>query len=228
VGSPVAFQALVRVTRSAWNRQAFYAGVLSGLMDGDHGECRFRAASFDISVKREFGGRGCLLDEKGRTLMGAKAEGLAKQFEAKAREALVTLGKLGDADWKKVTAAEKWMVGVTAHHLAGGLEAVAGIVTNIVTGGPPRGNFTRAMLDEMNAQHAKEHANCTRAETLALFQKGAATASAVVRGLNDDQLAKSGIVFTDAPPMTAEQLIMRGLLGHIDDHMGSIRRTVAA
>src|SRR5205814_2235299 len=114
-----------------------------------------------------------------------------------------------------LSAAERWTVGVTAHHLAGGLEAVAGIVTGIVSGGPSRGNFTRAMLDQMNAQHAKEHAGCTRTETLALFQKGAATASALVRGLHDDQLTKSGTVFTDAPPMTAEQLIMRGLLGHI-------------
>ena len=103
---------------------------------------------------------------------------------------------------------------------------VAGIVTGIVSGGPSRGNFTRAMLDEMNAQHAKEHAGCTRAETLVLFQKGAATAFAVARSLNDDQLAKSGTVFTDAPPMTAEQLIMLGLAGHIDDHMGSIRKTI--
>jgi len=160
--------------------------------------------------------------------MGAKAEALAKQFEAKAREAQVALEKLGDADWKKVTAAEKWTVGVTAHHLAGGLAAVAGLVTNIVTGAPSRENFTRAALDEMIAQHAKEHANCTRAETLALFQKGAASASTVIRGLNDDQLAKSGIVFTDVPAMTAEKLIMLGLLGHIDDHMGSIRKTVGA
>jgi hypothetical protein len=82
------------------------------------------------------------------------------------------------------------------------------------------------MLDGLNAQHAKEHADCTRAETLALFRKGAATASAVVRGLSDDQLAKSGTVFTDAPPMTAEQLITLGLVGHIDEHMGSIRKTV--
>jgi hypothetical protein len=158
--------------------------------------------------------------------MGAKTEALARQFEDRARDAVATLEKLGDADWKKVTAAEKWTVGVSAHHLAGALEAVAGGVAAIVSGGPSRGNFTRAMLDEMNAQHAKEHANCTRAETLALFRKGAATAFAVVRGLNDDQLAKSGTVFTDAPPMTAEQLIMLGRVGHIDDHMGSIRKTV--
>src|SRR5438093_1379349 len=105
-------------------------------------------------------------------------------------------------------------------------EAVAGIVTGLVSGSPSRGTFTRAMLDGMNAQHAKEHAGCRRAETLALFQNGAARAFAVVWGLNDDQLAKSGTVFTDAPPMTAEQLIMLGLLGHIDEHMGSIRKTV--
>ena len=158
--------------------------------------------------------------------MGAKTEALARQLDGKARDAVATLEKLGDADWKKVTTAERWPVGVTAHHLALGLEAVAGLVTDLVSGARSRGAFTRAMLDEMNARHAKEHAGCTRAETLALFQKGAVTASAVVRGLSDDQLARSGTVFTDAPPMTAEQLIMLGLLGHIDEHMGSIRRTV--
>ena len=68
---------------------------------------------------------------------------VARQFEGKVRDALATLEKLGDTDWKKVTAAEKWTVGVTAHHLAGALEAVAGIVTGIVSGAPSPGNFTR-------------------------------------------------------------------------------------
>src|SRR5256885_17255377 len=102
-------------------------------------------------------------DEKGRTSMGAKTEALAKQFEGKARDAVATLQKLGDADWKKVTAAEKWTVGVTAHHLAGGLEAVAGIATGIVAGGPAHGKLTRAMLDQMNAPHAKQDARPTPA-----------------------------------------------------------------
>ena len=159
--------------------------------------------------------------------MGAKAEALGRQFDAKARDAVATLEKLGDAEWKTVTAAEQWTVGVTAHHLAGALEVVAGIVSGIASGAPPRQHFTRAMLDELNAQHAKDHAGCTRAETLALFQHGAAKAASTVRGLDDDQLAKSGVVFSDVPPTTAEQLIMLGLLGHIDDHMSSIRKTVA-
>ena len=157
--------------------------------------------------------------------MGTKSEALATQVEAKAREASATLEKLSDTDWKKVTEAENWAVGVTAHHLAGGLEVVSGIITGIVAGKSPD-NFTMGMLDQMNAQHAKEHANCTKAETAALLKKGAATAAAMVRGLSDDQLAKSGIVFTGVPPMTAEQLIQRGLIMHIDEHLGSIRKTV--
>jgi DinB superfamily len=157
--------------------------------------------------------------------MGARSEALAEQFEAKVQEAVAVLEKLSAADWKKVTESEHWTVGVTAHHLASALEPVAGIVSTIVSE-QSRGNFTRAMLDEMNGRHAQEHANCTQAETIALLKRGAAAAAGVVRGLHDDQLAKSGTVFTDAPPMTVEQVVTSGLITHIDAHFGSIRKTV--
>jgi len=58
--------------------------------------------------------------------MAAKAEALAKQFEAKVREATAVLERLSDADWKKTTSSEKWTVGVVAHHLAGGTRGSPG------------------------------------------------------------------------------------------------------
>jgi Mycothiol maleylpyruvate isomerase N-terminal domain len=157
--------------------------------------------------------------------MGAKAEALAKQFEAKVQEATAVLETLSEADWRKVTDAEKWSVGVTAHHVAGSHEPIAGIVAAVATG-QSTGNFTMDMLHEMNAKHAKEHANCTRAETIELHRKGAAAATAVVLGLSDEQLAKSGPVLAGMPPMTAEQVVTGILINHIDDHFGSIRKTV--
>ncbi len=156
--------------------------------------------------------------------MAAKSEALAKQLEAKVREAMATLEKLSDADWKKQTEREKWPVGVTAHHFAGALEPVSKMVKAVVAG--QSREFTSEMLDEMNAKHAKEYANCTKAETIELLRRGSAAAAAVIRGLSDDQLAKSGSVFAGAPPMTAEQLITAGLLDHIDGHFGSIRKTI--
>src|SRR4029077_10304998 len=53
-----------------------------------------------------------------RSPMGARAESLAKKYEAKAAELTATIQKLSDADWKKVTPAQNWPGGVTAHHVA--------------------------------------------------------------------------------------------------------------
>lgn len=157
--------------------------------------------------------------------MGPKSEALAREFEAKVRDAVATLERLTDADWKKVTEGEKWSVGVTAHHIAGVLEPISVMVEMLLAG--RSGNFTARMIDEMNARHAKDHADSTKAETIALLQAGATVAAGVVRGLTDDQLAKSGTVMIDMPPMTVEQLIVGGLIAHLDEHFGSIRKTVA-
>jgi len=157
--------------------------------------------------------------------MGTKSETLAKQFEAKSREAMATLEKLGEEDWKKVTEAEQWSVGVTAHHLAGALEPISSMI-KAVAGGQALGEFTLEMIDEMNARHAKDFADCTRAETIELLRTGSATAAATIRGLSDAELAKSATLLKGLPPMTAEQVIVGGLLVHIDEHFGSIRKTV--
>ena len=159
--------------------------------------------------------------------MGAKGEALAKQFEGKAQEATAVMEKLSDADWKKVTAAEKWSVAVTAHHVAMAHEGIAGIIKTVASG-QSMPNFTMDMLNEMNAKHATEFAGVTKADTVALHKKNAAAAAAVVRGLSDDQLAKSGKVLAEAPPMSAEQIVTGILINHIDDHYGSIRKTVGA
>ena len=86
--------------------------------------------------------------------------------------------------------------------------------------------FAPGAIDEMNAAHARDHAGCTRAETIELLRKGTAVAATTVRALRDDQLAKSAQVMAGIPPMTVEQLITGGLLAHLDEHFGSIKKTV--
>jgi hypothetical protein len=78
----------------------------------------------------------------------------------------------------------------------------------------------------MNAQHAQTFADCPKAETIALHKNGGAAAAAAVRGLSDAELAKTGAVFTGMPPMSAEDMVKGALLGHIDEHFSSIRKTV--
>lgn len=148
-------------------------------------------------------------------------------MDASHERGIAMLETLNDADWAKETQAEGWTVGATSHHLADAFEAVAGIASAIASGRSPD-HLTTAMLDEMNARRAREHADCPRAETIALLRTAASAASAVIRRLRDDQLARSGAVFADLPPMTVERLIVRGLITHIDEHAGSIRKTIGA
>jgi hypothetical protein len=157
--------------------------------------------------------------------MGAKSEALARQFDGKVQEATKVFEGLSDAEWKKVTSAEKWPVGVVAHHVAGAHEGIIGIVKTI-SSGQPMPHFTMEMLDGMNAKHAQEFANCTKAETLELHKKNAASAATVVRGLGDAELAKSGSPLAGMPPMSVEQMVTGILINHIDDHLGSIRATI--
>jgi hypothetical protein len=157
--------------------------------------------------------------------MGARSEALAREFEAKAQEAARVFQELTDADWGKKTSAEGWSVGVTAHHIASNHELVANIVGTIAAGSPLP-HFTLDMLHEMNAKHAREHAGATRAETIAFHERAARAAAAVVRGLSDDQLGRSASMLAGMPPMTAEEIIARILIHHVEDHLGSIRTTV--
>jgi hypothetical protein len=159
--------------------------------------------------------------------MGAKAEALAKQFEAKVQEATSVIEKIGDADWKKVTAAEKWPVGVTAHHVASSHAGIAGLVKSVASG-QHKASMTMDDLHAMNAKHAKDFASVGKAETVALHKKNAADAAAVVRGLDDAALARSAELLKGMPPMSAEQVVSGILISHIDEHIGSIKRTVGA
>jgi hypothetical protein len=91
------------------------------------------------------------------------------------------------------------------------------------------GARSEALARQFEAK-VREASRCSRSSTTATGRRrprqGAATAGAVVRGLDDEQLAASAVVFADAPPMTAEQMIVGALIAHVDEHLGSIRRTV--
>ena len=158
--------------------------------------------------------------------MGARAEQLASKFDQSCREFTGVVERLNDADWKKQTAAEKWSVGVVAHHVAGGCAVIAGLAQKVAKGEALPG-LTMDMIHDMNAKHAKEHANVTKADTLALFKTNAASASGTVRALSDGELDRSATLL-GGTPMTAAQVIEGILINHVNEHLGSIRATVGA
>ena len=154
--------------------------------------------------------------------MAGRSEELAKKFEAKAAEATAVFEKLSDADWKKKTG--DWSVAVAAHHIASSHAGLSGVVKMLRAGQGPA--ITMDMIHAGNAKHAQEFANCTKAETIALHKKNAAEAAAIVRGLSDAELDNKGVVLQGMPPMSAGDLAGGLMVGHIDEHLNSIRAAV--
>jgi hypothetical protein len=157
--------------------------------------------------------------------MGTRADALAKQFEEASKAVTDVITRLSDADWKRMTAGEKWSVGVVAHHIAMGHAGIANVVKSVASGQAVP-NMTMAQLDQMNAQHAKGYASCTKAETLELHKKNAAAAAAVVRGLSDAELDRTGSVLVGMPAMSTQQLVEQVLINHVNGHLGSIRAAI--
>jgi hypothetical protein len=81
----------------------------------------------------------------------------------------------------------------------------------------------RGWIDQFNAQHAREQATCTKAETLDLLRRNGEAAARVVRDLDDARLDSSATIITGMPPMTAQQVTERILIGHVRGHLSTIR-----
>jgi hypothetical protein len=156
--------------------------------------------------------------------MGARAEGFAARFEDKAAEAAGAFEKLTEADWQKVTSAEKWPVGVVVRHVAWSTGAITGIMKAIASGQEvPK--LSMDGLNAMNARNAQEWAGCTKPDTLALHEENSAAAAAVLRGIDDADFDRKDTAFVGIPAMSVQDLAEL-LVGHIDEHLASIRATV--
>jgi uncharacterized damage-inducible protein DinB len=156
-------------------------------------------------------------------IMSEQAQALAERFE-RANGALIgTLQQCSEADWRKSCQAEGWTVAATGHHVAGAHEPIAGFVQMIATGQqlPP---LTMEQLHQMNAQHAQEFASCDKAETVELLRRNGTAAANVVRGLSDEQLSRSApMPLMGGAQVSARQMIENVLIGHLQEHSGSIR-----
>jgi DinB family protein len=157
--------------------------------------------------------------------MSERARILAEQLEQANRDLIHTVEGLSDTQWRAKTPGDGRTVGVVAHHVAASHKSVVGLV-GAIAHGQAVPTITMEMIHEGNATHATQHANCTKAETVALLRQNGAAAVATVRGLSETELDRTATF--PMGTVTAAQVIERILTGHANDHHGTIRRAIGA
>ena len=155
--------------------------------------------------------------------MSERATELAAQFERANRDFIEEVERLSDDQWQTLVPGENWTVGVVAHHVIACYGLIGGWIRDLANGEVARP--TMEELDAINAEHARRHAGCSKAETLEQARRDGAETVGLVRGLTEAQLESNGLF--NGRLWSTEEMVRRVLLTHSANHLVNIRSALA-
>ena len=159
--------------------------------------------------------------------MGKRSEVLATRLENGVRELVQLASTLNDEQWKtKISAHDPRTVGVVVHHVGTMYPIEIDLAQKLAAGQAVEG-VTWDAVHELNANHAREHANCTKQEAIDLVQRNSAAAAAAVRALSDEQLdSAAGLSLNSDGPRTCQFMLEDHAVGHAWHHLLKIRKAL--
>ena len=159
--------------------------------------------------------------------MSNQANALAERIELGAAVLADLAEGLSDAEWQTIVPNDQRTVGVLVHHVANMYPLEIDLVQQLATGKPIVG-VTWDAVDQINAQHAEEHAIVSKQETIQLLRDNSKSAADKVRKLTDEQLnnAETVSLYADAP-LTAQFFIEDHPLRHSFHHLANIRAALS-
>ncbi|HRV91937.1 MAG TPA: DinB family protein [Anaerolineae bacterium] len=159
--------------------------------------------------------------------MSNQANALAERIELGAAVLADLAESLSDAEWQTIVPNDQRTVGVLVHHVANMYPLEIDLVQQLAAGKPIVG-VTWDAVDQINAQHAEEHAIVSKQETIQLLRDNSKSAADKVRKLTDEQLnnAETVSLYADAP-LTAQFFIEDHPLRHSFHHLANIRAALS-
>ena len=159
--------------------------------------------------------------------MSHRAESLANRIEEGAAGLAAFVEGLSEAAWRtNVSASDPRSVGVIVHHVASvyPLEVEA---ARIIATGQPIVDVTWDSIRHMNAEHAEEHREITRAAALELLHRNSREAADAVRKFSDEELDRTApFSLSSGAPVTAQFVIEDHAVRHSWHHLAGIRKAL--
>jgi hypothetical protein len=158
--------------------------------------------------------------------MSKRSEVLAARLERGVRELTELARTLTDEQWKTKIPHDGRTVGVCVHHVGTMYPIEIDLAQKLAAGQAVEG-VTWDAVHELNANHARENANCTKEEAIDLVQRNSAAAAAAVRALSDEQLdTAAGLSLNSDGPRTCQFMLEDHAVGHAWHHLLKIRKAL--
>ena len=155
-----------------------------------------------------------------------QSEALAQRLEAGARALAEFASSLTDSEWKTPLPHDGRKIGVVVHHVASVYPLEIQLAQTVAKGDPITG-VTMDAVHTMNAGHAKDNENVTKAQALELLRANSAAAAAAIRALSDEELLRAAPVslYEDAP-LTSQFVLEDHAVRHSYHHLKVIRKAL--
>jgi hypothetical protein len=158
--------------------------------------------------------------------MSQQSKELSDQFAALNNEMISVLENCTDDQIRKTTQSEQWSVGVVARHVADGHYGLLSFI-QLMVAGEKLPEIDMDAIDQMSAQHAIDHANCTKAEVTDLLRKNGTAIVDYVAGLNEEDINRSTYFSLFGGDVSVKQIVEYVLINSCTEHLESIKATLA-
>ncbi|MFT4037186.1 MAG: DinB family protein [Thermomicrobiales bacterium] len=155
--------------------------------------------------------------------MSARAEALADELQAVTDEVAQFIETVPDAGWQAYVPDDQCTVAALVCHIANSYNGMLANRIQPVVEGRDLAPLALEMLNAWNAQAAEIYAGASKELAREILAKNAAEAIAYIRTLDDDQLALTFEIATRPGPVSIEDFIAGGLIGHPRGHLASAR-----
>lgn len=157
--------------------------------------------------------------------MGSQAKELTERFKALNNEMIAFVEKCSDEEWKRICPDEKLPVGVVASHAAirhyGAIDWAKMIVA-----GEKLPEITKEANEQINAELAKEHKNCTKSEVLGFLYENGSTVADCLSELGDSDLDRTGYFALTGGEISTKQCVEKIILQRGNDHLNSMKKAI--
>jgi hypothetical protein len=156
-----------------------------------------------------------------------RAESLAARIEQGAAGLATFAEGLSDAEWDTPTSpTDRRTVGQIVNHVALVYPIEVDLARAIASGNAVT-DVTWQVVAELNAGHAREHAQVTKAEALELLRTNSREAADSVRAFKDEELDRAApFSLSFGAPVTAQFVVEDHAVRHSWHHLARIRTAV--
>jgi hypothetical protein len=155
--------------------------------------------------------------------MSERATELAEQTDQAINQVIAFVESVPEDKWTALCEPEQCTVAALASHIAVSAVGVLNVLIKPVSQGEAPPPITPEQLHAGNAENARKFAQRSKADAIADLRTYGSEASSHVRGLSDEELQRSAVLFFSPEPVTADFIIENVLVGHSLGHLESMR-----